>query len=60
VELGHRIGDFSILAVFSIRMEREPGYDAKVAFDYNGTINISDFGLLAVNYMKTSPIDVSG
>jgi hypothetical protein len=60
VELDHRISDFGILAVFSIRMEGEPGYDAKVDFDYNGIINISDFGSLVVNYMKTSPIDVSG
>ncbi len=27
-------------------------------FDRNGIVNISDFGLLAVNFMQTSPIQV--
>jgi len=54
------ISDFGILAVSYMKMEGEPGYDARADFDRNGIINISDFGLLAVNYMKISPIDVSG
>jgi len=54
------ISDFGILAVSYMKMDGEPGYDARADFDRNGIINISDFGLLAVNYMKISPIDVSG
>ncbi len=30
----------------------------KEHFDSNGIINISDFGLLAVNFMKMSPVEV--
>jgi hypothetical protein len=54
------ISDFGILAVSYMKMEGEPGYDARADFDRNGIINIADFGLLAVNYMKMSPIDISG
>ena len=54
------ISDFGILAVSYMKMEGEPGYDARADFDCNGIINISDFGLLAVNYMQMSPIDISG
>ena len=53
------ISDFGILAVSYMKMEGEPGYDARADFDRNGIINISDFGLLAVNYMIMSPVDVS-
>jgi hypothetical protein len=53
------ISDFGILAVSYMKMEGEPGYDARVDFDRNGIINLSDFGLLAVNYMKMSPIDIA-
>jgi hypothetical protein len=40
-------------------MNGEPGYDDRADFDRNGIINISDFGLLAVNFMKMSPIEVT-
>jgi len=42
-----------------MKTEQEPDYDARADFDCNGIINISDFGLLAVNYMEMSPIDIS-
>ena len=42
------------------KTEREFWYDAGADFDRNATINASDFGLLAVNYMKMCPVDVSG
>jgi hypothetical protein len=53
------ISAFGILAVSYMKMDGEPGYDARADFDRNGIITISDFGLLAVNYMKMSPIDIS-
>jgi hypothetical protein len=53
------ISDFGILAVSYMKIDGEPGYDARADFDRNGIINISDFSLLAVNYMEMSPIDVS-
>ena len=40
--------------------EGVPAYDARANFDRNGIMTISDFGLLAVNYMKMSPVDVPG
>ena len=52
------ISDFGILAVAYMKMDGEPGYDARADFDRNGIINISDFGLLAVNFLKMSPIDI--
>ena len=60
MELCHCISGFSILALSFRKMEGESAYDARADLDHNGIIDISAFSLLAVNYVKISPINVSG
>ncbi|MDD5093806.1 MAG: Ig-like domain-containing protein [Dehalococcoidia bacterium] len=50
--------DFRILAASFMKSTRDADFDPRADFDRNGIVDISDFGLLAVNYMKTSPVEV--
>ncbi len=48
-----------ILAASYPKSTGQPGWDARADFDRSGIVNISDFGLLAVNFLKMSPVTVT-
>ncbi len=42
-----------------MKSKGQAGWDVRADFDRNGIINISGFGLLAVNFMELSPVTVT-
>jgi hypothetical protein len=45
-------------SILPIKRTIKIGFDENADFDCNDKINITDFGLLAANYGKYSPIEV--
>jgi hypothetical protein len=54
----YSLGHFGILATSYGKSKGNAAYNAMADFDRNDIVNIFDFGLLATNYLKMSPIEV--
>ena len=52
------ISDFGLLSAAFGSSSGGDRWNEAADFDRNGKVNIADFGLLAVNYAKTAPIEV--
>jgi hypothetical protein len=52
------LDDFTILSMYWQASKEKGEYDIRVDFDRNGLINIADLYLLAVNWLKSSPIEI--
>jgi hypothetical protein len=49
---------FGLLSSSYGTLAGDPLYKLKADFDRNGAVNIQDFGLLSMNYLKIAPIEV--
>ena len=50
------IQDFGVLAGAFGTALGEARYDVRADFDANDVINVSDFGLLVLNFLRTGPV----
>jgi hypothetical protein len=52
------LDDCAALSAAWQAMKEQPQYDIRIDFDRNGLINAADLSLLAVNWLRSSPIEV--
>jgi hypothetical protein len=53
------LDDYVLLSSSWLSSESQAEYDARTDFDRNGLINAYDLSLLAANWLRTSPIEIS-
>jgi hypothetical protein len=51
--------DFAILSMSWLAFKAQVGYDTRTDFDRNGLINAADLYLLAANWLRSSPVEIS-
>ena len=52
-------GDCAILSTCWLVSKNLAKYDARTDFDHNGFINLADLCLLAANWLRSSPIEIT-
>jgi hypothetical protein len=51
--------DYAIFSKCWLASESLPEYDVRADFDHNGFINSADLSLLALNWLRTSPVEIT-
>jgi len=52
------LDDCAVLSAAWLASKEQPQYDIRTDFDRNGLINAADLSLLAVNWLKNSPVEI--
>jgi hypothetical protein len=52
------LDDCAVLSAAWLASKEQPQYDIRTDFDRNGLINAADLSLLAVNWLKSSPVEI--
>lgn len=53
------LDDYAILSNCWLALQSQPEYDIKADFDRTGLINTADLSLLATNWLRTSPVEIT-